>query len=193
MTSRILPVLLILIAVGLLLGYVRPTYAGPVSVLSQRIASYDAALAAADAYDAREAELARQRDQLPQDELSRLESFLPDGVDNVRIILDLNALASRTGISLADFTVGESSAAPAPVDGAAPADTPAPLGGFQNGSLVDSVDLSVTATGTYHAFRSFLDGIESSLRPMDVVRLDVKGSATGVYTYSVTLRIYWLR
>jgi hypothetical protein len=191
MTSRILPVLLILIAVGLLLGYVRPTYAGPVTVLGQRIASYDAALAAADAYDAREAELARQRDQLPQNELARLESFLPDGVDNVRIILDLTALASRTGVSLSDFTVAES-APTAPAD-AMPADAPSPLGGFHNGSLVDSVDLSVTATGTYHAFRSFLDGIESSLRPMDVVRLDVKGSATGVYVYSVTLRIYWLR
>ena len=207
MSSRILPVFFILIAAGLLFGYVRPTYAGPVSALQARISQYDTALAAADRYDQREAQLASDRDKLPADALARLNSFLPDGVDNVRLILDLTALASRSGIALSGFTVGSGgkaatasvSSASAPTQAAVmPGATggvvaPTAVASVGSSGLLNSVDLSVTATGTYGAFSSFLTGLETSLRPMDLVNLEVKGSSTGVYTYAMTLRIYWLR
>jgi hypothetical protein len=179
MMNRALPAALLLIAIGIFIGYVRPTYAGSITDLRTQVTQYNAALDAADRYNTREAELAAERNKLPPDALARLATFLPDGIDNVRMILDLTALASRSGVGLSGFTV----------TGGAPADG----SGLQNGSPVDSVDLSVTATGTYSAFRTFLTGIETSLRPMDVMNLKVKASATGVYTYAMTLRIYWLR
>ena len=36
-------------------------------------------------------------------------------------------------------------------------------------------------------------GIEKSLRLLDVQDLVVKGSDTGVYTYQMHIRFYWLR
>ena len=179
MMNRALPAALLLIAIGIFLGYVRPTYAGPIAALRMQVAQYNAAHDAADKYNTREAELAADRNKLSPDALTRLTTFLPDGVDNVRMILDLTALAARSGVGLSGFTIS---------GGGQSSDS-----GLQNNSLVDSVDLSVTATGTYSAFRTFLTGIETSLRPMDVMDLKVKASATGVYTYAMTLRIYWLR
>jgi hypothetical protein len=57
---------------------------------------------------------------------------------------------------------------------------------------IDSLDITVSATGTYAAFHTFLNGIESSLRQLDVVNVNVKDSTTGVYTYQMTIRLYWL-
>lgn len=186
MIERILPILALLAAFALFFGYVQPTYSGTIDSLSTQVSQYESALQAASQYDARQAELTRQRDALPTDQLARIQSFLPDGVDNVRLILDLNALAARSGVVLSGFSIDNKSAA----GGSAPANSGLQLA---SASPTDSLDLTVTATGTYGAFRTFLKGVETSLRPIDITALDVKSSATGVYTYGVTMRVYWLR
>jgi len=182
MTSRILPVLLILIAIGLFFGYVNPTYTGAVAALRTEIQGYDAALAAADKFAEKERALLAERNSIPAEGLARIESFLPDGVDNVQLILDLNSLASRSGLTLSNFDVG----------------TPAETSGGDRLSLasespVESLDISVSATGSYAALKTFLLGAEWSLRPLDLTDISISESKTGVYTYDLTFRIYWLR
>jgi hypothetical protein len=41
--------------------------------------------------------------------------------------------------------------------------------------------------------QTFLTGIEKSARLLDVQDILVTGSDTGVYTYQMTMRLYWLR
>lgn len=182
MTSRLLPALALLVAVGLFFGYINPERTGPIATTRAQIESYESALAAADRFKEREGQLIVARANVPSDGLARLAAFLPDGVDNVQIILDLNTLAARSGVTLSDF------------DTAMPASETEMSGdlAWENGS-VDSLDITLSATGTYAAFRNFLDGIESSLRLLDVVSVSVADSATGVYTYDMTIRLYWLR
>lgn len=182
MMSRIVPIILLLIAVGIFFGYVNPTYSGEVTMLREEIRSYDAALRAAEAFREKEAQLLLERNGISAEGLARVESFLPDGVDNVQLILDLNALASRSGMSLSDFDIREAE------------DT------GQGGALaleaedpVESLDLSVSATGSYNSFKTFIEGAEWSLRPLDLVALEINDSATGIYTYQMTFRLYWLR
>ena len=179
--SRIVPVVLILAALGIFFGYVNPTYSGNVATLREEIRSYDAALKAAEDFRKKEAELLLERNGISQDGLARVESFLPDGVDNVQLILDLNALASRSGISLSDFDI----AAPAAAQGGTLE--------LESEDAVESLDLTVRATGTYGGFKTFLQGAEWSLRPLDLVSLEIQDSQTGVYTYQMVFRIYWLR
>ena len=52
---------------------------------------------------------------------------------------------------------------------------------------------TLSAVGTYPSLKSFLAGVERSARLLDVQSLSVKGSETGVYTYEIKLRLYWLR
>jgi len=140
-----------------------------------------------------------------------LEAFRPDGVDNVQLILDLDALAARSGVTLSNFDVsgqgdgeqtgpaagGTTTGAAGTPAGATPAGNSAgSLGGglsLSAGTPVDSIELTLTATGSYNAFRRFLGGIEQSLRPLDVVSLKVEPGETGVYNYDMTIRLYWLR
>lgn len=182
--SRIIPVVLILIAVGLFFGYINPTYGENVRALQGEIRSYDAALAAAEVFREKEAQLLLERNGISAEGLARVESFLPDGVDNVQLILDLNALASRSGIALSDFDITESQDTQSTSAGGLP---------LESEDAVESLDLSVSARGSYTSFKTFLEGAEWSLRPLDLVKLEIQDSQTGVYTYLMTFRIYWLR
>lgn len=183
MTERILPVVIVFIAIGLFFGYVHPTYTGTIADLRTEIKSYDAALRAAQEYSKKEAQLVNQKNAIPVDGLMRVEAFLPDGVDNVQLILDLNSLAARSGVTLSDFDITTFEK------------TAQNQGGrfsLESDSLVESLELSVSAVGTYDSFKKFLQGTETSLRSLDLVELSVVDSPTGVYEYEIKFRIYWL-
>jgi hypothetical protein len=182
--SRLLPILAIIFSIAIIFVYIRPTYSGTISDLNTKIDQYNDALEAAERFQRKEAELTQARAQIPPALLERLGQFLPAGVDNVQLILDMDALAARSGVVLSDFNI-KSDAETSPDGGgdlAELSDTP-----------VDSLNLTFKATGTYPAFRSFLEGIENSLRPLDVMQLTLNESTTGVYEYDVAVRIYWLR
>jgi Tfp pilus assembly protein PilO len=184
MIGRILPIILILIAIGLFAGYINPVYSTKITPLKAEIHQYDSTLAAANDFNRKEAELARERNSIPNESIQRLETYLPDGVDNVQLILDLNALAAKSGMQLSNFDIKSSVSAPNASGGALPLQS--------GGKAMDSLDLTVKATGSYGAFRTFLAGLEQSLRPMDIVQMSLADSQTGVYTYNITFRIYWL-
>ncbi len=183
MISRLFPVVLILIAIGLFFAYINPTYSGNVQTLRTEIRGYDAALAAADVYTKKAAMVSEAKANLPEGALERLESFLPDGVDNVQLIVDLDALAKRSGITLSGFDVAS------PDEQATSGDSLS----LEAEGAVESLDIRVKAVGKYDSFKTFLASAERSLRLLDLVELDLDDSETGIYTYNLTFRIYWLR
>lgn len=187
--NRILALIFVLIAIGLFFGYIQPTWSGDIAATKSQIASYDSALLAASRFSTNEAALEQKRNQIPADKIDRLNAFLPDSVDNVQLILDLNALATRSGVTISDFTTGDT-----PNDGSSNSGQTAQGGltGNASASAIDSLTLSVSAVGSYDAFRAFLSGIEQSLRPLDVEVITISDSETGVYTYDMTLKFYWL-
>ncbi|MFA6414760.1 MAG: hypothetical protein WC217_00655 [Candidatus Paceibacterota bacterium] len=189
MNSRILPSVALLVAIGIFFIYINPTWTGSIAETKAAIALDDQALAAASEYSAQQNTLASARAAIDPSNLTRLEIFLPDSVDNVGLILDLNALAARSGLSLSNIDVvtndsGSMKSVGTSLPGALPAADQNPIG---------SVNLSLAAVGTFSSLQAFLSGIERSARLLDVQDIVVKGSETGVYTYQMTLRLYWLR
>jgi hypothetical protein len=143
------------------------------------ITSDEQALTAAAGYQQQASALAAAESSLDQSALARLKVLLPDSVDNVGLILDLNALAAKDGISLSSLNVTDESSQDQ-------ADT-------TSTNPVSSVDLSLSGKGTYSSFLNFLNDTEHSERLLDVTSVSVGGADTGVYTYQMTLRLYWLR
>ncbi|HCR52644.1 TPA: hypothetical protein DIV48_03325 [Candidatus Kaiserbacteria bacterium] len=187
MNSHLLPILALMIAVGIFFVYVHPTWSGSIALTKQAIATDVQALAAADEYKANQNALAAARDAIDPANLERLKIFLPDSVDNVGLILNINALAARSGLSLSNIDVAKgSSMGNSETSGAAalPTDEANPVG---------SIDLSLSAVGSYAALQAFLAGLEKSARLLDIRDITVKGSDTGVYNYQMTVRLYWLR
>lgn len=183
MTSRLLPFLSLMLAIGIFFTYVNPLWNGKIADERAAIAQDDQALASAEQYIERENQLAAARDAIDPVALDRLKALLPDSVDNIGLILDLNALAARSGLSLSSIDVTRSSAT-ASAAASLPAASANPIG---------TVDLKISALGSYKALQSFLMGVELSERLLDVRDLTVENSTNGVYTYQITIRLYWLR
>lgn len=183
MNSRVLPALALILSVGIFFAYVKPTWSGPLKETKIAIANYEQALDAADEYKKRQNALASARNAIDQDSLNRLSVLLPDSVDNVSLILDINALAARSGLSLANVDVLTDDSTVSGKKG----------NEIARANPVGSVDLSLSAIGTYSALQAFLAGIEKSARLLDVRDISVKGSDTGVYNYQMVVRLYWLR
>ena len=80
MIGRLLPVVFIIIAIAIFAGYINPTYTSKILPLQSEIAQYNSTLGAAADFNKKEAELAADRAAIPADAITRLESFLPDGV-----------------------------------------------------------------------------------------------------------------
>lgn len=170
-------------ALALFFGHVQPEFNGTIAGLRAKIAGYDKALDAAKQFKEKQDTLKNEQSAISQEDQMRIAKFLPDGVDNVQLIVDLNALASRSGVRLSNFNVERKEEE-----------------GLDAGRLAleevtptQSLDITVRGVATYSSFRTFLDGVERSLRPMDLMSLSLADSETGVYSYDMTFRIYWLR
>ena len=183
MNNNIIPALALIVAAGIFFFYVNPTWSGPIAAMKTAITSDDKALTAAITYATQQNELAAKRNTIDPADLTRLTTFLPSSVDNVGLILDLNALAARSGLTLSNIDVMTTAVAAKSGSDSVSAPT----------NPVGSVNLALTAVGTYTALQAFLRGIETSQRLLDVRELVVKGSDTGVYTYQMKITLYWLR
>ena len=180
MNSRILPLLALVVAVSIFFLYVSPTWNGPVATTKAAIASDNQTLTIANQYAAQENQLAAARNAIDPNKLALLNTFLPSSVDNVGMILDLDALAARSQLSLSSINVVTGTSANTLNTSAA-------------SGTVGSVDLSLSASGTLASLQTFLSGVEKSARLLDLQDLAVTGSDTGVYTYKMTIRLYWLQ
>ncbi len=175
-------------AVALFFFYTKPAY-DSAQVLQDENESYDLALQkAAELQRLKASLLARYNSFNPQD-IERLHKLLPDHVDNVRLVLDLDNLSAKHGIAVQNVTVSR------------------PSGGetSQGESVIgpsreqfDSVTLSFGTVATYESFQALLLDLESSLRVVDVLDLAISTDSSGaegaepMYRFEISLRTYWL-
>ncbi len=176
----LLPIIFILIAGAIFFGYIDPAYR---LVQERRVEEvrFDLALT-------RSRELQQTRDQLlsryntfSNEDLDRLEKLLPNNIDNVRLILDFDALASQYGMRVRNVGIETAEA------GAAGALTVADDLGYGTLTLV------FTVTTTYEKFRAFLEDLERSLRLVDVTAITFSSTESGLYDYSLSIQTYWLK
>ena len=186
MINRILSAFALILAIGIFFAYVNPTWNGSIASTKAAIANDNQALLIAKQYASQQNQLATARDSIEPANIQKLNTFLPSSVDNVGLILDLNALASRSGLSISNIDVLMNSDATQGTKS---------TGGLPSASdnPVSSVDMSISAVGSFNALQVFLIGIEKSARILDVHDISVTGSDTGVYAYKLTLSLYWLR
>ena len=178
------------IAGAIFFWYTKPTY-DSVQGVKEEAAQYDAALAkAAELQQLKQTLLQRYNSFNPND-LDRVQKLLPDHVDNVALILDLDNLAARYQMPIEN------------VDVSTPASSATNVGGITtigaSGQKYDSVTIRFSTRGTYANFLQLLKDLETSLRVVDLVRLNLtqgQGQTVNnepVYFYEVTLRTYWLK
>lgn len=198
MTAYLPPFIALLVSVGIFVAYIHPTYTKDIAGLRSEIENYSRAHVAATDYLSKQAEITEKRQALSQEDVERLKGFLPDGVDNVQLIVDLTALAAKSGVALSGIDVSAAAANLNP--NSATASPELGMGGGERPGIalsgpgpIESLDLSLKFSASYAQLMTFLSAVESSLRPLDVVNLTLQTSEQGTQTVSMTLRVYWLR
>lgn len=183
-----------MLALGIFFFYTKPAYDDALTTKAS-IAEYDQALdKAAELQELKQSLLARYNTFDPAN-IDRLHKLLPDHVDNVRLVLDLDNLALERGLALENVVINS----PGADEGAAPV-----LGGASSRGAYDSLTLRFATNGTYPNFVTFIKDIEASLRIVDLVALTLESTglfvpgapgtpAEPVYRFDLTLRTYWLK
>ncbi len=182
--KSILSLVAIVGAIALFFVYTKPTYDGLQNIKNQ-ITQYDQALEkAAELQRLKQTLLSRYNSFNPVD-IERLHKLLPDHVDNVRLLLDLDTLASQHGLALQNVVISGGSPSEKPEEQAV-------IG--PDTEVYDSLTLRFATTGSYEQFLIFMNDLERSLRVVDVEQLKINSSeAPAQLRFDITLRTYWLK
>ncbi len=179
----LLPLILIAAAIGLFVVYTNPAYQVRIKAFKEQESSYDDALNKSQ-------ELKRVRDQLlskyntfSADDKGKLEDLLPDNVDNIRLVIDINNIAARHNIAVKSLQIGDTTSGKS---------TRSVSAVGASGSAVGSVELGFSVSADYDHFLAFLYDLEHSLRLIDVEKIDFVQTPNGINDYSLTIRTYWL-
>lgn len=182
MSKVIAPFFFLVVAVGLFFTYIDPAYK-QVQALSTLDARLDAALTRSKELESVRDSLLARYGAFNDEDLSKLRKLLPDTVDNVRLIIDIDNIASTYGMRVKNFSF------PKTVDAKSADVETGPIG---------TAEIAFITSGTYADFNAFLRNLETSLRLLDVraVAITAGGVADqpeGTHQFSVTLQTYWLR
>lgn len=196
MTRFILPIVIIGISIIVFFTFTKPIYED-IPALTAEVNSYDEALNNSKALENERDKLTSKYNAISKEDLDKLEKLLPDNIDNIRLILELEKVAAPYGMVLKDvkYNAGESDSTSLATGGVAAGG--APRGAVQKDYKVLTMDFSVS--GNYNNFLNFTRDLESNLRIIDISsvtfssEVDPKTNAGGLYKYNFTIKTYWLR
>jgi hypothetical protein len=175
-----IPIILLVAAIGLFVVYTNPAYQAT-KALSSQVSGYDDALNKSKELRTVRDQLLAKRNTFSADDVQKLQEVLPDNVDKIRLIIDVNNMASRHGLSLSAVQIGNIGA-----------DAKNALTAGAQSGPTGSVEVGFSISTTYDGMLSFLQDLEHSLRLIDVEKLAFTAGGSGVDTYSFTIRTYWL-
>lgn len=119
---------------------------------------------------------------ISKNDLDNLNTLLPDSVNNIRLIIQINALANKNNLATlrnVDYQTGENKDKNAQF-----LDSEKPYGEFI---------ISFQTSGSYKNFMAFLSDLESNLRLVDITNVEFSALESGNMNYKITLKTYWLK
>lgn len=191
----ILPIILITAAIAGFFILISPLY-NDISLKKGQIASYDEALNNSKALEAERDKLTQKYNSFDPENLTKLQKLLPDNVDNIRLILEIEKIASPYGMVLKDVKY----------DATSKNDVLVPTTGqeIEKFSRKDYGiwDLEFSTQGTYINFINFIKELEKNLRIVDISSIQFSSSVTTLglnpslpeaYKYNFKIKTYWLK
>ena len=201
MTRFIMPAILIGIAISVFFVFTNPFY-NDISTLKIEAASYNDALNNAKMLENERDKLTSKYNSINPENLIKLERLLPENVDNIRLILEIEQIATPYGMVLKDVKynttdTGTTTEGVAIVQG----------GGVAKPALKDYgiFDLEFSTSGTYDNFINFTKDLESNLRIVDIssiifsadtntnINTKIPSSSLEVYKFNFKIKTYWLK
>jgi len=176
--SLIVQIILLLASVGIFFGYINPTYNDSKN-LSSELGQYEQALYNSKTLITTRDTLVSKRNGLSPTDIDKLQTLLPDSVDSVTLIIELDSIASKYGMRIRNFTEGSQA-------------QEGTLG--VNATPYGTLSLTFTTTASFETFVAFLKAMENDLRLIDVTGVTFSSiTNNSVYDFTVNVNTYWLK
>ncbi|MBU3669084.1 MAG: hypothetical protein FGM57_03970 [Candidatus Taylorbacteria bacterium] len=175
----LMPIIFIIAAVAGFFVYTNPQY----QKLKAKMAEYQKIVEAnnkATTLRAVRQKLSEDRNKISEADVDKLSKMLPDSVENVGLIIDIDNIASKYGMRIRNTKINESGARSAAAVG-------------PDARKYGTISLSFSVTSSYENFIVFLKDLESSVRLVDLTSLTFSSAKEGRYDFNVTLQTYWLK
>lgn len=178
------------------LTFTQPVYQD-ISQMRAQVASYDEALNNSKALESERDKLVKKYNSFEPQDVDRVQKLLPDHVDNIRLILEVEKIAAPYGMTLKNvkYDVKDTEALGATNPGQIQGDIT-----LEEMSDYGTWDLEFTTAGTYENFIHFLKDLEKNLRIVDVSKIEFSSNVgagldggSGSYSYTFNIKTYWLK
>jgi hypothetical protein len=170
--NKLTPLLLIIVAVSLVYWFTYPTYQ-KIGETKTEIEASKASLKLAQDANAKLVTKKSQYESFTAEDKQKLEKLLPNRIDNFRWIVELSRIAQRHNAKISDVRV---------------TDDPKP-------SEIGAVNVAFSTSMPYDKFLEYLTDLQKSLKLTDIVNVDFQSAdtASGMFTYTISLKSYWLK
>lgn len=201
MMRFIVPLLLIGISVAGFFILITPKYEEVVALKAQ-VSAYDKALNNSKSLEDERDKLIKKSNDISKVNKEKIEKMLPGSIDNIRLILEIEELASVYGMYLKDVKYDDEKKA----EEGAPQVVQAGVIDESANQEYGVWNLEFTTEGSYTNFINFTRDIEKNLRLVDIssvqfssISAPASKSATAIatpadnYVYTFKIKTYWLK
>lgn len=173
------PLFIVIIVIGGFIFYVNPTY-GEIKTLQVQAEQYDNALA--DVKQARTLLEQKQNEynSIPSEDLKKLNTLLPDSIDNIKLLVNINDIAQGYGTEIQGVRVETVSDGPGKALG-------------PDSKSYSSLKVGFSITTTYDVLMEFLKDLQRSVRLVDLQTMAFQATDSGLYSFTVSFKTYWLK
>lgn len=186
MLKTLTPILSIILAAAIFFFFARPLFAEIESVQSETN-EYREAVEKATEFNNFLQSLITKQNSFSTTKLNRLETLVPEEIDEVRALVDLEALAQRNNMFFGNVEVAKTEEKDTRED-----DESTKGSASVSRSDFKTIDVTFGTIGTYEQFREFLKELETSLVRMEVMGIDFSTTEGDLNLYKLKIRLYAL-
>jgi hypothetical protein len=172
------PFIFLLAAVGVFYWVINPIYKD-IQTLRLEKDQYVAALDRADKAATKRDQLLNTFNSISDNDLRRLQKFLPDNIDNIKLLIELSALGDKYDQTLKNIRISDSA-----------------TGSRDNAvdpNAYSAVEITFGITLTYENYLKFLTDVQKNLRLTDITAVDFSSQEGNAYNYTITLKTYVMK
>lgn len=173
-----LSIILVIISFFLSVFYSKPLF-GEINVLSTEKTSLDKALNDSKGLVKTVSDKEVLYNNLSEEGKSRLNKLLPDSIDNVKLIIDIDNIASKYRLKIRNIDIKTGATGE--------------FGGSDLNKPYGIASLRFSVTAPYDSFKLFLNDLEDSLRLVDITSLSFNSGDKNLNEYKIELKTYWLK
>jgi Tfp pilus assembly protein PilO len=177
----ITPILMLIISISLFFGFIDPQYK-KVAEANRIEKQYNEALNRSKELQQIRESLLSEYNSFKRTDIDRVEKLLPDNIDNVRLVIEIDNMAKKHGLTVRNLNLREE------IEPVTKIRTLA----VENRDY-SSVTLEFSVAASYENLKRLIADLESSLRLVDITSISFRTTGGDFDEYRIMIRTYWLR